>query len=210
MKHKKPRIIAVFGQKGGSGKTTICVHLAVAAQQDGEHVGVLDVDPQRSAYAWAQFRPKDKPPAIASCRSDQMSEYFAAAQKTELSLLLIDTAPHASVGVYDAVKHADFLIMPCRPSILDLSAIEATVRIAESAKVPGAFVLTGVPPRSPEVVAAREALESFSFPVCPVQIGHRTAFVRALASGQSVTEFEPSSVAADEMHQLWKWVKKAI
>jgi chromosome partitioning protein len=210
MRQKRPRVIAMLGQKGGSHKTSIALHLAVCAQGDGERVGIIDTDPQGSAHSWSGFRDKDAQPAVALCRSDQVDEYFAAAAKTQLSLLVIDTPPHATTQLYDAIKFADLLVMPCRPSILDLSAVAATVRIAEASKKAGTFVLTGVPPRSVEVAATRKALASYPFPVAPQSIGHRQAYVRALGSGLTVSEFEPAGLAAEEMRQLWKWIDKQL
>jgi chromosome partitioning protein len=206
-KDKKPRVIALLSQKGGSGKTTLAVHLSVCAMEAGERAAIIDVDPQASAYAWCGFRPENQGPAVAVCRPDQVEEYIETGQRTGLSLIVLDTPPHATTALYDVVSRADFLVMPCRASILDLSAIDATVKVAEASKKPGAFVLTGIPPRSPEVVATRKALESYPYRIAPQTIGHRQAYVRALASGKAVTEFEPASQAAEETRQLWKWIE---
>jgi chromosome partitioning protein len=60
------RTLALISQKGGSGKTTLAVHLAVAAMQAGERVTVLDTDPQGSAQAWAQVRPQGAPAVVSA------------------------------------------------------------------------------------------------------------------------------------------------
>lgn len=206
MSVKKPRVIALLGQKGGSGKTTLAVHVGVAAQQSGEVVGILDTDPQASAYSWVGFR-EHKDPAVASIRPAQVDEFLAGAQKAGVSLIVIDTAPHATTSVYDAIIRADLVLLPCRPSILDISAIDRAVTIAEAAKRPSAFVLNACPPRAPEVASTRKVLATYPFPVAPVTIGHRQAYVRAMASGQAVTEFDPSGMAAEEMRQLWQWIQ---
>jgi chromosome partitioning protein len=206
MSNKKPRVVALLGQKGGSGKTTLAVHAAVAAQQDGQNVGIFDTDPQASAHSWVSFR-RYKDPAVALIHPDQVEQFLATAQKLAVTLVVIDTPPHATTSVYDAIVHADLVLIPCRPSILDLSAIEAAVSIAEAAKRPSVFILNGCPPWAPEIASTREVLETYAFPIAPVTIGHRQAYVRAMASGQAVTEFEPSGVAAEEMRQLWKWIQ---
>lgn len=209
IKQKRPHVVAVFGQKGGCGKTTLAVHVAVAAQQDGLGVGILDTDPQASAYSWVGFR-EHKDPAVASIQASQVGDCIAVARDKGLSLVLIDMPPHASTAAYDAIKHADLIVMPCRPSILDLSAIAQAVTIAKASKRPGAFVINGCPPRSQEVALTREVLETYSFPISPVTVGHRQAYLRAMASGQAVTEFEPTGIAAEEMRQLWKWIQGSL
>ncbi len=206
IKQRAPRVIAMFGQKGGCGKTTLAVHVAVAAQQDGQIVGILDTDPQASAYSWVGFR-EHKDPAVAVIQANQVGDCLAVARDKGLGLVLIDMPPHASTAAYDAIRHADLVLMPCRPSILDLSAIMQAVTITKASKRPGAFVINGCPPRSQEVALTREALEMYALPISPVTVGHRQAYLRAMASGQAVTEFEPAGLAAEEMRQLWKWIQ---
>ncbi len=53
--------LAFLSQKGGSGKTTLAVHTAVAAQEDGERVVIVDTDLQKSATTWSDSRQSDTP-----------------------------------------------------------------------------------------------------------------------------------------------------
>ena len=55
------RTIAVIGRKGGSGKTTIAVHLAVGLHLRGRRTVVADIDPQRSALEVLRARQDDGP-----------------------------------------------------------------------------------------------------------------------------------------------------
>ena len=64
------RSIAFLSQKGGSGKTTLAVHIAVAAQGAGERVVLIDTDPQSSALAWAQARKAEHPSCTNPRRPD--------------------------------------------------------------------------------------------------------------------------------------------
>ena len=43
------KTVAVVSQKGGAGKTTMSVHIAVAATQAGENAVIIDLDPQTNA-----------------------------------------------------------------------------------------------------------------------------------------------------------------
>ena len=49
-------IITLAAQKGGVGKTTLAVNLAVAAQAAGVRTALFDLDPQESATAWSERR----------------------------------------------------------------------------------------------------------------------------------------------------------
>jgi chromosome partitioning protein len=203
------RAIALLSQKGGSGKTTLAVHIAVAAEEAGERVVLIDTDPQGSARAWSQVRTKEAP-AVEKVTASGIKRLMEQILRGRTTLTVIDTAPHATPGVDTIASMADFLLIPCRPSAFDLAAIESSVQIAKAVERPAAFVLNACPARAPEVAEARDVLESYAFPVAPVLIGHRTAFSRAVASGRSVTEFEAEGKAAEEIVQLWKWIRQQI
>ena len=88
--------------------------------------------------------------------------------------------------------------------------MSASVDIARAAGKPAAFVLNACPARAPEVREAREALGVYGLSITPVNIGERRAFSRAVASGQAVTEFEAKGKAANEIRELWNWLKDTI
>ena len=196
------KTIAFLSQKGGSGKTTLAVHIAVAASKS-EQVILIDTDPQGSATAWGQAR-KSKPPTVYKASPS------ALLRKTDETLAIIDTPPHATPGVDIVAAAVDLLLIPCRPSAFDLVAITSSVQVAKAAGTKTAFVLNGCNHRSPEYNEAIQVLERHGFPVCPIAPGQRTPFVRAISTGRAVTEFEPSGKAAEEIQALWKWINKFL
>lgn len=99
------RTIAVAAQKGGAGKTTITVHIAVAAMLAGERVAIVDTDPQRTALAWAQTRAQDSPTVVATARVDEAKREAAS---DGFTILLIDTAPVAAAATSAHLRAADF------------------------------------------------------------------------------------------------------
>jgi chromosome partitioning protein len=203
------RSIAFLSQKGGSGKTTLAVHIAVAAGQRREKVSLVDTDPQASASVWGQARGPKDPQVIKSIASDTrplMKEMEAHGN----DFIVIDTAPHTVSGIDVIAAAVDYLLIPCRPSVFDLAAIESSVKIARAAKKPAAFVLNACAPRGPELDQAKEVLARHGYPVAPVTIGDRKAFARAIISGEAVTEFDPDGKAAHEIATLWRWLKKQM
>lgn len=199
------RSIAFLSQKGGSGKTTIAVHIAVAAQH--EKVILIDTDPQASASTWAAARSSDEPQVVKSTTVETRTLLKESQGRT---FTVIDTAPHSVAGVDIVAAAADLLLIPCRPSVFDLAATESSVKIARAARKPAAFILNACAARGPEVTQAREVLQKHGYPVAPVTIGDRKAFSRAIITGEAVTEFDPQGKAAQEIIALWRWIKKQL
>jgi chromosome partitioning protein len=202
--------LAFFSQKGGSGKTTIGVHIAAAACIAGEKVLLFDLDPQGSASAWSQVRKSEHPTVKKATAGPNLSHLLDRAKAEDYSLVIFDTPPHTTAGVDIIARLADFLVIPCRPSVLDLVAIASTVNIARASGKPAAFVLNSCNPRVAETGQSRKALERHSYPTAPVEIGSRQAYSRALTSGSTVIEFEPRGKAAQEISELWRWIKEQM
>jgi chromosome partitioning protein len=203
------RVIALLAQKGGSGKTTLAVHLAVAAAANGYHVVIADLDPQGSAASWSRVRGSPEPKVVAMAAS-ATGGFIDGIHRNGSGLVIVDTAPHSAPAASQVVQQVEFVLIPCRPTAFDLTAASSSAEIAKAARRRAAFVLNSCPVRAPEVADARTVLTSYGFPVAPVEIGQRQAFARAVASGQAVTEFDPHGKAAAEITDLWKWIAKQV
>ncbi|MFT3920964.1 MAG: ParA family protein [Myxococcales bacterium] len=176
-------VIAVLSQKGGAGKTTLAVHLAVAAEQAGQAAAIIDLDPQASVTGWADSRSSDAP-AVVSAQASRLRQVLDVAERGGAALAIIDTAPHSESAALAAAREADLILIPCRPAILDLRAIGQTVDLARLAGKPAAIVLNAVPPRGTLTDEAVQAVEAYGLPVAPIYLGHR-ACARALSHGRS-------------------------
>jgi chromosome partitioning protein len=202
------QVWSVLSQKGGAGKTTVALHLAVAAMQAGKHVIVIDVDPQQSAVKWANIRGLDSPKVVASITQD-LPRLLADEAKRGVELAIIDTSPRADRDCIDICRRADFVIVPVRPSIMDIPAVEETMLLIQRAGQEGkaAIVLNAVPSHTGEGQEAAGLLSQMG-PLLPVSLGDRVDFRRALTGGQGVTEFAPKGKAAAEASELYKAVDK--
>ncbi len=114
--------VAILSQKGGSGKTTLTLHLAVASGRAGKAAAVIDLDPQASAAGWKDSRPGEAP-VVVPVPPSRLPHALQAAKSGGAQLTLIDTAPHAAEAALAAAEAADLILIPCRPGILDLRAI---------------------------------------------------------------------------------------
>jgi chromosome partitioning protein len=205
--------LAFLSQKGGSGKTTLAVHTAVAAQEDGERVVIVDTDLQRSATSWGTARKRADEhavPEVAPIAAAELDDVIAASRDDAMTLCIIDTAPHAAPDATRVAKKADLVVIPCRPSAFDLAAVDSAVSIVKAAGAPAVLVLSACPFRAIEIAETRAELETKGFPVAPVIITDRRAFARAVATGRAVTEFEGEGRAAEEIRALWHWFKEQM
>ena len=203
------KVIAFLSQKGGSGKTTLAVHTAVAAYEAGERVVIVDTDPQKSATVWGDTRSQDTP-VVATAAAAELGRVLDAARQERMTLAIIDTAPHAAPDATRIVRVVDLVVIPCRPTAFDIAAAGSAVDIVKAAGVPAVFVLSACPFRSPEIAETRVVLGEYGLPIAPVEIIDRRAFARAVATGRAVTEFESDGKAAGEIRILWKWLKEQM
>lgn len=201
------KTIAFFNSKGGAGKSTLAVHLGVAAAYD-RPTALLDADPQGTLRAWGGARTLESPVVLAvSAASLAVDLEMLRSKGVELSVL--DCPPYITAESARLVELVDFVVVPVQPTMPDIAGCNHAVEIIKSTGKPFAFVLNRAPARAPEVAQALEVLNNWG-EVCPVIIGDRRSFSRALAGGQSVTEFEAGSAAAKEAADACSWILSKI
>jgi chromosome partitioning protein len=203
------KTIAIISQKGGAGKTTLAIHLAVAAEQAKRPAAVIDLDPQASATGWGDHRKSDTP-AVVSAQAARLTQVLDAARDGGAALAVIDTAPHSESAALAAARAADLVLIPCRAAILDLRAIHSTIDLAKLAGKPVAVVLNSVPPRGTLGNDAEAAVGVYGVEVCPIRIGSRAVFVHALTEGLTALEHEPGGKGSSEIRQLYKWACRQV
>lgn len=200
--------MSLLSNKGGAGKTTLAINLAVAAVLDGKQVALIDLDPQGSASSWGDSR-EDETPAVVSIQPSRLEKVLAAAQDSGADLAVLDTAPHSEAAALQAARVSALCLVPVRPAILDLRAITFTIDMLNLAKAKGAIVLNAVPTAG-LAIDAEAALKEIGVPLVPVKFAQRVAYMHALTMGQGVQEYEASGKAALEVLQLYKWVKQHV
>ena len=204
------KTLAVIAQKGGTGKTTLTVSLAVAADRAGLSSAIVDLDPQATAANWSDRREADGP-VVISAQAARLPQVLDAANSSGADLVIIDTAPRAEQAALAAARAADLVLIPCRPAVYDLETVSTTVdlvRLAGSA--PLLAILNGVPARGPKAEQAREVLDRMRVPVCAGTFGQRVAFDHAGALGLSAQEYEPSGKAAKEVGDVYASVIQRV
>lgn len=201
------RILTVAQQKGGSGKTTLAVHLAVAlAQHSGEPIAILDVDPQGSLGTWFEAREDRLGEDNTGLEFRTASGWGARREARSLArshgYVIVDTPPKTDVDAKPAIDAADFVIVPVQPTPVDLWATSQTLELAAREDTPALLVLNRVPPRASLTGAMAEAIAASGYDTLAARLGNRTVFASAMGQGSSVTEAAPSSKAAREVGAL--------
>jgi chromosome partitioning protein len=201
------KTIAIISQKGGAGKTTVAIHLAVAAEKRGMNTAIFDLDPQASAASWSDKR--DLPyPAVVSAQAARLPSLLEQAAAQSADLVIIDSAPNADAASLAAARAADLILIPCRPSAFDLNAIGTTLNLAAVAGKLAFVLLNAVPPQGKVGEEARSALESGGVSVADPMLHQLVAYSHAVNDGRSAQEFDPKSKAAAEIDALFAWVLK--
>ena len=201
------KTLAILSRKGGTGKTTLAVHLSVAAAQAGHTTALIDLDPQASACKWFDIRENDSP-VVVSAHEARLPEVLHKAEQNGVTLAILDTPPKSDS--LDTAEASDFALIPCRPAIFDLQAIGSTMKIVKMADVPSSIVLNFVLPQSTMVLEAQKAVKNYNTECAPITLGQRVAFSHALIDGKSVQEFNPNSKASAEINALYKYIAKRM
>lgn len=202
--------IALVNQKGGAGKSTLAVHLAVAFRRAGRKVVLLDLDPQRSAVDWSSRR-EDEAPAVKAISADMLDPMMDELAADGVDVLILDTAARLEDAARKAARYADLVLVPCQPSIVDMRAMATTADLLQALRTPAVAVLNGVAAfgaESDEVAAA--VVADVGLEVCPMRLGRRVAFARCMITGQTAQETEPDGKAAAEVEALLAWVVERL
>jgi chromosome partitioning protein len=197
------KTIALVAQKGGVGKTTLAVNLAVAS---GLRTAIFDLDPQESAAIWADRR-KSELPHVEFLTERRLAEALKAAERGAFELAIIDTPPAAGPQAFTAAQSANLILIPCRPSLVDLDAIRRTSQLIKSLNIP-AFVVFNAAPHSATTLLedARAIAEEAGLSAAPTVLRERSAYRASWPLGKGVVETEPGGKAAQELIELKDWV----
>src|SRR5262249_35949595 len=199
--------VAIIAQKGGVGKTTLALHLAVEAAKAGPAI-IVDIDPQSSAAQWADNRMASEP-AVVACPRARLAVALQAARNKGARFAFIDSAPAVESAALAAVRAADFCLIVSRPGILDLRSIGINVEIAKLAGKPVAAVINAAPAQGGQAAAAAESVRKwYGVEVCPIIVHQRAGVGHALAASRRAQEVETASKAETEIAGRWDWLAR--
>lgn len=201
--------IVVNSQKGGSGKTTLCAHLAVQAERAGDGpVYLVDTDPQGTLSTWHEHRAAEAPQRV-EVPPGGMGASLALLKQRHARYCFIDTAPTRTDENVALFRLADLVLVPIRPSPSDLWAASATVALLKDAGIPFLFVLTQAKSNASITAQAAAAL-SHHGRVAETLIADRVPYAAAMTDGRTALELSPRGSAAVETAALWLNIKACL
>lgn len=206
-------VLVFASRKGGSGKSTLAAHLASFIAKPSRPTLLVDGDPQGSLSLWHKLRNQEELAIKHGVRN--LGETLREAKRDGYEWVLVDTPPNKSSAVAEAIKHATLVIIPTRPNLFDIAALQDTVHIARELRKPYAAVINAAPPKRGEAEAAvvadaRGALNALKVPVWSGQITHRPELSLSLTSGEGAKEYEPGSHGAEEIERLWTALDRSL
>jgi chromosome partitioning protein len=206
------RTIAVVARKGGSGKTTVAVHLGIAAHLAGRSTLVVDTDPQQSAVEVFKMRKGPGPQCVTSSPAGLLTTQMSA-RAAGVDALLIDTPAGAEEGMSNAIVLSDLALLVIRPTFLDLTAAVHTYEVLKKLRKPTYVVLNQAPVardglEPPAVRKAREILRLMRLPVVPVILRTRASYQTTVESGVSAVELAGGGAGARELADIWSYIER--
>jgi len=203
-------VIALAQQKGGVGKSTLAIHMAVELAQRGRRVAIIDMDPQGTVTKWASRRDRTvKPwPIVATSGALNLEAELSALR--EMHFVFLDMPGKRAADVNLGMRLADLVIIPARPLDIDVEASAETVAAAQRMKKAYAFALTASPPGGKRASEFTALMQAKGLPIIPAVITERLAYPDAISEGLGVSEWEPAGKAAAEISVFTTEVLKEL
>ncbi|UGY20896.1 ParA family protein (plasmid) [Bradyrhizobium septentrionale] len=204
-------VISFVNQKGGTGKSMLAINLAVAAQESGENVCLIDLDPQGTIVNWYDTRTAETPNVVNHEQMPNLTEALERLGQGGFTLVIIDTKGEDSHATRGAMLAADLCLIPIRPAGPDLHASRPTMEALRSMKRDFALIINqATPNKAAKITAAIMASLAHDGPVVPQAVAARMDHQYAYALGQGASEYEPGGKAAEEIKELWAWCRKRL
>ena len=208
-----PWILAVVGQKGGVGKSTIAICLAVEAMVRGRRVLLVDADPQGTTRMWGDAATGGGHPAptVVSMGSGMVKPGQLDALIGGYDLVVIDCPGRHDETQRAALMLCNLALLPCGPSSTDSWALASSVALIADGRrarperpLRAVVVVSRTKPRTALGQSARAAIaEASGLPVLEAQIGDRIAYQEAIGFGKGITTYAPRDAGAAEMRALY-------
>ena len=200
------KVITIAQQKGGTGKTTLAVHLALAfIKYHDLKIAIIDTDPQGSLGKWFMIREEKKlsnDNLTFKTASLGGAQYESKALKKDHDIVIIDTPPKIESDARPSIESADLVLIPVAASQVDFWATGAIVEIAKKANKKILIQINRANQRSKLISKTNDFIKSLNLSATKTIIGNRQIFASSMGEGKTAVEKQKKSNAVEEVKKL--------
>ena len=200
------KVITISQQKGGTGKTTLAVHLAMAfIKYHNLKVAIIDTDPQGSLGKWFMIRSEKKVSndnLTFKTASLWGAQYESKTLKNDHDIVIIDTPPKIESDARPSIEAADLVIIPMAASHVDFWATGAIVEIAKKANKKILAQINRSSQRSKLMDKTKDFIKSLDLKPTHTIIGNRQIYTSSMGEGKTAVEKQKKGNAVDEIKKL--------
>lgn len=202
--------VAFTSSKGGCGKSTACINVAVAAAETGKRICVIDLDEQASCLSWIERRRGTNAREISVEPADANSLGAAVRQaKLNYDMVFVDVPGGDGRLLASACRTTDLSLICTRPTQLDVEVAFRVGEVFRRFNVRYGVLINQAPPGfTQRVVAWMEACRAIGDVVRPICV-YRFDYQTAISAGCGVTEWNPAGAAAHEIRGVYSWIAAA-
>jgi len=200
------KVITIAQQKGGTGKTTLAVHLAMAfIKYHGLKVAIIDTDPQGSLGKWFMIRSENKVSnenLTFKTASLWGAQYESKTLKNDHDIVIIDTPPKIEADARPSIEAADLVLIPMAASHVDFWATGAIAEIAKQAKKKIFVQINRSNQRSKLINKTKDFIKSLDLSSTKIIIGNRQIYTSSMGEGKTAVEKQKKGNAIEEIKNL--------
>jgi chromosome partitioning protein len=202
-----PLIISVAHQKGGVGKSTLALNLTSFFKRNGAESAVVDADAQGSiSNLISSFGADNAYGSVNLIPRNSFKSFTELTKMNQYQVLLIDTPPYLSSNLSEIFQISDFVLVPTKPAVFDMFAIEGTIDLINEAKKTKPELKTGVvinmsATGAKHVEEIRNYMKNKGINVLNTEIAKRIEFERCLLYSDSIFSTTDDK-AKDEISRL--------
>jgi chromosome partitioning protein len=200
------KVITIAQQKGGTGKTTLAVHLALSfIEYNNLKVAIIDTDPQGSLGKWFMIRTEKKNSSdnlTFKTASLWGAQYESKILKIDHDIVIIDTPPKIESDARPSIEAADLVLIPMSASHVDFWATGAIVEIAKKANKKILIQINRSNQRSKLITKTNDFIKSLDLSSTQTIIGNRQIYASSMGEGKTAIEKQKKGVAVEEIKKL--------
>jgi chromosome partitioning protein len=208
------KVITISQQKGGTGKTTLAVHLALAfIKYHNLKVAIIDTDPQGSLGKWFMIRTEKKNSddnLTFKTASLWGAQYESKTLKKDHDIVIIDTPPKIESDARPAIEAADLVLIPMSASHVDFWATGAIVDIAKKANKKILIQINRSNQRSKLMTKTNDFIKSLDLSSTKTIIGNRQIYASSMGEGKTAVEKQKKGNAVEEIKSLSEQILEEV